>query len=49
MNKGIKMEDEPNFEPNYPKGYRYKPWSIDEIMADMRAGKTVDQEDGNWD
>jgi hypothetical protein len=49
MRKGLKMEDEQSFEPNFPRGYKYKPWTIDEIMSDMREGKTVDQEEGNWD
>jgi hypothetical protein len=49
MKKGIKMEDEDSFEPNYPKGYKYEPWSIEKIMEDMRAGKPIDLGPGDWE
>tara|TARA_R110002003_G_scaffold64_12_gene6075 strand:+ start:29211 stop:29507 length:297 start_codon:yes stop_codon:yes gene_type:complete len=49
LKKGIDMKDEANFEPNYPKGYQYEPWSIEEIMHDMRAGKPIDLGPGDWE
>ncbi|KAF2154544.1 FAD/NAD(P)-binding domain-containing protein [Myriangium duriaei CBS 260.36] len=49
MKQGIKMEDEENVPPNYPPGYKYEPWSIDDIMADMQAGRPVELGGGNWD
>jgi hypothetical protein len=49
MKKGVKMEEEDSFEPNYPKGYKYEPWSIDKIMEDMRAGKSIDLGPGEWE
>jgi hypothetical protein len=49
MKKGIKMEDENSFEPNYPKGYKYEPWSIEKVMEDMRAGKPIDLGPGDWE
>ncbi|KAF2259879.1 FAD/NAD(P)-binding domain-containing protein [Lojkania enalia] len=49
MKKGIKMEDDTSFEPNYPKGYKFEPWSIEQIMDDMRAGKPVVLGPGDWD
>jgi hypothetical protein len=49
MKKGIKMEDETAFEPNYPKGYKYEPWSIEKIMEDMRSGKPIDLGPGDWE
>lgn len=35
--------------PNYPPGYVYEPWSIDQIMDDVRHGRPVDLGSGNWD
>ena len=49
MKKGVKMEDEIGFEPNYPKGYRYEPWSIEDIMRDMREGKSINLGPGDWE
>lgn len=48
MKKGIDMKDETSFEPNYPKGYKYEPWSIEKIMDDMRAGRPIDLGPGDW-
>lgn len=49
MEKGVEMEDETSFEPNYPKGYKYEPWSIEKIMEDMRAGRPLDLGPGDWE
>jgi len=49
MNKGIRFEDDESIPPNYPPGYKYEPWNIDQIMEDMRAGKPIDLGPGNWD
>lgn len=35
--------------PNYPPGYRYEPWSIEEIMDDIRNGRPVNLGPGDWD
>jgi hypothetical protein len=43
------MEDEDGYEPNYPKGYKYEPWSIEKIMEDMRAGKPIELGAGDWE
>lgn len=48
MKKGIKLEDDTDFPPNYPPGYKFEPWSIDDIMADIRAGKPVELAPGDW-
>ncbi|TKX24398.1 FAD-binding domain-containing protein 16 [Elsinoe australis] len=45
---GTKMEDEDKFPPNYPPGYKYEPWNIEDIMEDMRAGRPVDLGSGDW-
>jgi hypothetical protein len=49
LKKGIDMKDEDAFEPNYPKGYKFEPWSIENIMADMRAGKPIELGPGDWE
>ena len=49
LKEGIDMKDEDKFEPNYPKGYKYEPWSIERIMEDMRAGKAIDLGAGDWE
>jgi hypothetical protein len=49
LKKGVDMADETAFEPNYPKGYKYEPWSIENIMEDMRAGKPIDLGPGDWE
>ncbi|KAK3315900.1 hypothetical protein B0H66DRAFT_582804 [Apodospora peruviana] len=49
MNKGIPIEEDTSIPPNYPKGYKYEPWNIEDIMEDKRNGKKVDLGPGNWD
>ena len=49
MKKGIRMEDEIAFAPNYPRGYKYEPWSIDKVMEDMRAGREINLGPGDWE
>ncbi|EOD44484.1 putative monooxygenase fad-binding protein [Neofusicoccum parvum UCRNP2] len=36
-------------EPNYPPGYRYEPWHIEDVMEDMRMGRAVELGSGDWD
>jgi hypothetical protein len=40
------VEDLP---PNYPPGYKFEPWSIDDIMENMRAKKEFDLGSGDWE
>lgn len=35
--------------PNYPPGYKFEPWSIDDIMADMKAKKAFELGAGEWE
>lgn len=49
MRKGIPMDEDETIEPNYPPGYKYVPWSIDDIIADLEKGKPVELGSGNWD
>ncbi|KAI0011846.1 hypothetical protein F4779DRAFT_635930 [Xylariaceae sp. FL0662B] len=34
--------------PNYPRGHKYEPWSIANLMADIKNGKDVDLGLGDW-
>ena len=45
---GVRLEDDSSIPPNYPPGYKYEPWSIDEIMDDLHAGKEVYLGAGDW-
>lgn len=36
-------------EPNFPPGYKYEPWNIEDIMEDMRVGRPVELGGGDWD
>lgn len=47
IHKGTRLEDS-SIPPNYPRGYKFEPWSIDEIMLDLREGKEVDLGIGDW-
>ena len=48
MKAGI-PHDESDVPPNYPPGYKYEPWSIDDIMDKMQRGEQVELGSGNWD
>ena len=48
MDRGISLEDDVSVPPNYPPGHRYDPWTIHDIMEDIRAGKKVDLGPGDW-
>ncbi|EME87343.1 uncharacterized protein MYCFIDRAFT_184415 [Pseudocercospora fijiensis CIRAD86] len=51
MEAGIPFDDSEIAErdPNFPKGYRYVPWTIDWIMECMRKGVAVDLGEGEWE
>lgn len=36
-------------DPNFPPGYKYEPWTIDEIMDCMQQGVPVDLGSGQWE
>jgi len=48
MNKGIRFDDS-DVPPNYPPGYRFEPWTIEEVMDNMKKGIPIDLGAGNWD
>ncbi|KAI1348315.1 hypothetical protein F5Y01DRAFT_306889 [Xylaria sp. FL0043] len=49
IEQGIPFDRVDTVPPNYPKGYRYQPWSIDQIMEDVRNGKPINLGDGEWE
>ncbi|KAI8626088.1 FAD/NAD(P)-binding domain-containing protein [Xylariaceae sp. FL1651] len=49
VKQGIPFDQVDSVPPNYPLGHRYQPWSIEQIMEDMRGGKPVNLGDGVWD
>ncbi|KAK0744436.1 hypothetical protein B0T21DRAFT_280908 [Apiosordaria backusii] len=49
MRRGVPFDEDDSIPPNYPPGYKYEPWSIEQIMDDMRNGKPVELGSGNWD
>ncbi|CAJ2503414.1 Uu.00g108080.m01.CDS01 [Anthostomella pinea] len=48
MRKGVGLEDTKEIKPNYPKGYKFAPWSIDDIMQQVKKGKEIDLGPGEW-
>lgn len=50
LRRGLPWDrEDPDIPPNYPPGYVYKPWNIEQIMADLRHGRPVDLGSGDWD
>jgi len=49
INKGVPFDKDDSIPPNYPPGYKFEPWSIEEIMTAMRNKQPVDLGPGNWD
>jgi hypothetical protein len=49
MKRGIPMDEDESIPPNYPPGYKWQPWNIDDIIKDLEKGKAVDLGEGNWD
>ena len=43
-------DDQERVPPNYPKGYKYTPWNIEDIMENMRSEdpKPFDLGPGDW-
>lgn len=49
MRRGVPFDEDDSIPPNYPAGYKYEPWSIEDIMEDMKNGKSIELGSGNWD
>ncbi|KAH9899043.1 FAD/NAD(P)-binding domain-containing protein [Xylariomycetidae sp. FL2044] len=48
IKRGIPFDEVDSVPPNYPPGYKYEPWDIDDMMADV-DNATVNLGPGNWD
>lgn len=48
MQKGIAIEDEDVIPPNYPPGYHYSPFDVEQIMRDMEEDRYVELSPGDW-
>ncbi|KAK3504164.1 hypothetical protein B0T13DRAFT_412501 [Neurospora crassa] len=48
MKRGIPFMLDFEVPPNYPPGYKYEPWKIEDIMEALRAGKKVELGAGDW-
>ena len=50
VNAGAKyITDVDELPPNYPPGYKFEPWSIDDIMNNMKQAKEFDLGPGDWE
>ena len=49
IRRGVPLDEEGSIPPNYPPGYKWEPWNIEDIMEDMRNGRPVNLGSGNWD
>lgn len=48
MNAGIPFDKDTSIPPNYPPGYSYEPWNIEQIMEDKKHGKDTELGAGDW-
>ncbi|KAF2203821.1 FAD/NAD(P)-binding domain-containing protein [Delitschia confertaspora ATCC 74209] len=48
LKKGIGFAEEQGFEENYPKGYQWREWSIDDIVKMKQGDGEVDLGGGDW-
>ncbi|KAK5627565.1 hypothetical protein RRF57_003280 [Xylaria bambusicola] len=49
IKQGILFDQTDTAPPNYPRGYRFQAWSIDDIIDDLRNGNLVNLGKGEWD
>ncbi|EPE37104.1 FAD/NAD(P)-binding protein [Glarea lozoyensis ATCC 20868] len=48
MKKGIPHDADDSIPPNYPPGYKFEPWSIEQIIEDKNNGRETDLGPGDW-
>ncbi|KAI0004846.1 FAD/NAD(P)-binding domain-containing protein [Xylariaceae sp. FL0662B] len=48
IRKGIPFDQVDTVPPNYPPGYKYEPWDINDMMKEVENA-TVNMGTGNWD
>lgn len=48
VRKGIPLDQDESMPPNFPPGYKYEPWSIEEIMECKKNGEPMKLGSGDW-
>ncbi|KAF4629712.1 hypothetical protein G7Y89_g8434 [Cudoniella acicularis] len=48
MKKGIRFDEDESIPQNYPPGYKYEPWTIEQIIEDKKAGLETNLGGGDW-
>jgi hypothetical protein len=48
VKNNIPLDEDPVMPPNFPPGYKYEPWSIDDIIKSKQEGAPVDLGPGDW-
>lgn len=46
---GAKYITDLDIAPNYPPGYKYEPWDVEQVMSDRLSGNSPVLGSGNWD
>ncbi|KAE9961681.1 hypothetical protein BLS_001539 [Venturia inaequalis] len=46
---GAKYITDLDIPPNYPPGYTYEPWDVEQVMSDRLSGNALVLEPGQWD
>ncbi|KAH6665604.1 putative 3-hydroxybenzoate 6-hydroxylase 1 [Halenospora varia] len=49
IKKGIRFDEDESIPPNFPPGYKYEPWTIEQMIEDKKAGRETNLGAGNWD
>ncbi|KAK2068950.1 hypothetical protein P8C59_003564 [Phyllachora maydis] len=49
VKRGLRLDEDDSIPPNYPPGYKWEPWNIDQMMKELAQGKSVEMGPGNWD
>jgi hypothetical protein len=48
MKNGVKWYEDESMPPNYPPGYKFEEWSIEQIIEDKKNGKEPEVGAGDW-
>jgi len=48
IRNGVRFDEDESFRPNYPLGYKFEPWSIEQIMEDKKTGRETNLGAGDW-
>lgn len=48
IKNGVRFDEDESLPPNYPPGYKFEPWSIEQIIEDKRNGRETNLGAGDW-